>query len=98
MPPEANAAAHAVARTHFAILNMDLERIERIILFALFARPLDGKAYSTVGASKVRRDRVAFQKLYERVIAFLYRRAQPIPHWSMFVPGAERRLRPRPGP
>jgi long-chain acyl-CoA synthetase len=95
--PEANPAVYAVARTHFAMLNMDVERIERIICFALFARPFDAGAYTTVGASKVRRDRKAFMQTYEKVISFLYARASPIPHWSMFVPGAERRLRPRIG-
>jgi long-chain acyl-CoA synthetase len=53
-------------------INAGLERIEKVVLFALFARPFDPATYKSVGQGKVRRDRAHFEVLYQVRLARLY--------------------------
>lgn len=76
LDPRAFASAYDARRADLAAVNAELERIEWVVRFNLFAKPFDEAVYTPVGGAKVRRDRAAFGKMFGSRIAELY---QPAP-------------------
>ena len=72
-------------------MNEDLEIIERVVAFALYATPFDDDVYSVITAGKIHRSRDTFLERYRRSVDLLYSR--DVPHDSvMLVPPRERRF------
>ncbi len=58
-------------------MNTDFEGIERIRTFALFAKPFEPEAYSSVALGKIRRDRARLQAIHQARIKALYEKPHP---------------------
>lgn len=69
---ERHASLYGRLAADLMAINAGLERIEKVVLFALFARPFDPATYKSVGQGKVRRDRARFEVLYKARLARLY--------------------------
>ncbi len=93
--PEGQARAdYQFVGAQLARLNLGLEKIERIVRFLLFVPSLSPKCYKLVGPGKVSRDRKAANEVYGAQVAALYDEDSSTDRVT-FVPGADRRLRPR---
>ena len=73
-------------------LNSQLERLDKVVRFALFQDPLHAAAYTSLQNGKVRRDRKKAQEAYQERIDHLYTAHNQLD--ASFVPGVDRRLRP----
>jgi long-subunit acyl-CoA synthetase (AMP-forming) len=89
-----HASLYARSAADLMALNAGLERIEKLVLFALFARPFDPQTYRSVGPGKVRRDRARFEHLYKPRVARLYAEQLDI-HDSPMSLREDRRYRER---
>lgn len=73
-------------------VNDELERVEKIVRFALYSRSFEAEVYSATGTGKVKRNRRVLEQLYKERVEKLYA-SQPVD--ASFVPGVDRRLRRR---
>ncbi|GAC1351017.1 MAG: AMP-dependent synthetase/ligase [Polyangiales bacterium] len=94
LPPAQYATVYEKAGRDLASVNAQLEKIEQIVRFALFAVPFSDDIYTAVGPGKIRRSRPLVSKAFADVIAWLYAEEPNPEDQPSFVPGAERRLRP----
>lgn len=74
-------------------INSRLERVEQVVRFVLLSQPFHPDVYQLVGPGKVRRGRKAATDKYAEVFQKLYFSENPAN--ASFVPGIDRRLRPR---
>jgi hypothetical protein len=82
-----------------AKINEQLERNEQIICCALLGRAFHDDVYATVGGGKIRRNRKSFVTAFASRIGQIYAPTRShVDDFVMFVPGVERRLRPRQPP
>jgi long-subunit acyl-CoA synthetase (AMP-forming) len=92
LPEHTHRGLYEHVGAELAEINEELERIERVVRFALFAGRLEN-VYAIVGPGKIRRDRKQVSTIYRAMIERLYN-PDTLPDAS-FVPGVDRRLRPR---
>jgi long-chain acyl-CoA synthetase len=95
LEPSAAHDLYRVLGAGLARLNARVMRCEHIVRFLVLARPFSRDTYATIGPGKVRRDRRRASETYADQIARLYAADIRLGADATFVPGTDRRLRPR---
>lgn len=72
LDPEQHAELYAAIGEALRTVNEELERVEHIVRYALFARPFDERVYCLLPSNKIRRDRKAFQACCQARIVQIY--------------------------